>query len=601
MNNKKGHGQIRRSQVITTYGPGALIDLPRDSAIVGGLEKWPREGDLEPIDEPRLARKLQMVLESSGSPRLYAPPAASNAPGEQVRGIGVWRFPEWFVVQEAPNAGERQRSRRLVHRKALDEKKMRFDGQSVVATRFVRACPKGHVDDINWHGFVHGPDDNCRGQLWLDESGTSGDLSDLRVRCGLCGKRRGMHEAKEIDTNPLGACRGTRPWLGKDTNERCNQSSRLLIRTASNAYFPQVMSVLSLPDRGGDVERVVAELWDDLQIVKDSVGLSFIKQKPKVAEGLTPFSDDEVLEAIKQRRCGSTSERPVKQVELDALLAVPEGFGDDIPIDPDFHARRLPEDVWRTTDQFGAIEAVIQAHRLREVLALVGFTRFEAVMPDIHGEYETDVELAQIAQEPSWFPAVENRGEGVFLQLCADAVGSWLSKPGVQQRLDALAEGHGQWTRQRKSQREFPGGPYVLLHTLSHLLIQSLAMRCGYPATSIRERIYVDDAARHFGLLLYTASPDAEGTLGGLVQQARYIEDHLTQALQMGALCSSDPVCAQHNPGQSMEGRWLHGAACHGCALVAETSCEMRNDYLDRALVVPVLGVEGAAFFDSVL
>lgn len=599
MSNKKGHGQIRRSQVITTYGPGALIDLPRDSAIVGGLEKWPREGDLEPIDEPRLSRKLQMVLESSGSPRLYAPPAASNAPGEQVRGIGVWRFPEWFVVQEAPTAGKRQRSRRLVHRKALDQKKKQFDGRSVVATRFVRACPKGHVDDINWYGFVHDPDDNCRGQLWLDETGTSGDLSELWVRCGACGKRRGMHEAKEIDKHPLGTCRGTRPWLGKDTNECCNHPSRLLIRTASNAYFPQVMSVLSLPDRGGEVERVVAELWDDLQIVKNSEGLSFIKQKPKVATELEPFNDDEVLEVIDQRNRGSTSERPVKQVELDALLAVPEGFGDDIPIDPDFHARRLPEDVWRTTDQFGGIKAVIQAHRLREVLALVGFTRFEAVMPDIHGEYETDVERAEIALEPSWFPAVENRGEGVFLQLCANAIHTWCDKQDVRKRLDALAEGHGQWTQQRNSQREFPGGPYVLLHTLSHLLIQSLAMRCGYPATSIRERIYVDDDA--FGLLLYTASPDAEGTLGGLVQQARYIEDHLTQALQMGALCSSDPVCAQHNPGQSMEERWLHGAACHGCALVAETSCEMRNDYLDRALVVPVIGVEGAAFFDSVL
>ena len=126
-------------------------------------------------------------------------------------------------------------------------------------------------------------------------------------------------------------------------------------------------------------------------------------------------------------------------------------------------------------------------------------------------------------------------------------------------------------------------------------------MRCGYPATSIRERVYVDDEAEHYGLLLYTASPDAEGTLGGLVQQAQYIEDHLAQALRMGGLCSNDPVCAQHYPGQSMEERWLHGAACHGCALVAETSCEMRNDYLDRALVVPVLGVEGAAFFDSVI
>jgi hypothetical protein len=149
----------------------------------------------------------------------------------------------------------------------------------------------------------------------------------------------------------------------------------------------------------------------------------------------------------------------------------------------------------------------------------------------------------------------------------------------------------------RKTQRPFPGGPYVLLHTLSHLLIQSLAMRCGYPASSIRERIYADAANRRFGILLYTGSPDAEGTLGGLVQEARHIEDHLAGVLRMSGLCSNDPICAQHTPGQSMEARWLHGAACHGCALIAETSCEMHNDYLDRALVVAVPGISGVAFF----
>jgi hypothetical protein len=139
-----------------------------------------------------------------------------------------------------------------------------------------------------------------------------------------------------------------------------------------------------------------------------------------------------------------------------------------------------------------------------------------------------------------------------------------------------------------------------LLHTLSHLLIQSLAMRCGYSASSIRERIYVDPLGERFGLLLYTGTPDAEGTLGGLVQQARHLEAHLAQALRTSALCSNDPVCALHAPGESLEQRWLHGAACHGCALVAETSCEMRNDYLDRALVMPVLGVSDAAFFQAV-
>ena len=121
-------------------------------------------------------------------------------------------------------------------------------------------------------------------------------------------------------------------------------------------------------------------------------------------------------------------------------------------------------------------------------------------------------------------------------------------------------------------------------------MIQSMAMRCGYPASSIRERVYVE--AGHYGILLYTGTPDAEGTLGGLVQQARHVEDHLDHALEMGLLCANDPICAQHSASQSLEERWLHGAACHGCTLIAETSCEMRNDYLDRALVVPILGLD---------
>ena len=418
------------------------------------------------------------------------------------------------------------------------------------------------------------------------------------MRCE-CGQQRSFYEATQLEMNPLGTCRGARPWLGLNTNEDCNQPSRLLVRTASNAYFPQVVSVLSLPDRGSAVETVVGELWDDLQIVENAADLGLLKRKPRITDRLAAFTDEEALDAIRAKKHGGTEDRPVKLVELDALLAAPEGFGDDVPIDPDFHARRLPDRGWRRTGRSESIQAVIQLHRLREVLALVGFTRLEAVMPDINGEYDTDVERAQIALESTWFPAVENRGEGIFVQIHANAVGRWLERTEVQQRLDGLDQGHERWAKDRKSKRLFPGGPYVLLHTLSHLLIQSLAMRCGYPASSLRERIYADLAGHRFGILLYTASPDADGTLGGLVQQARHFEDHLAQAFRTAALCSNDPVCAQHTPGKSLEDRWLHGAACHGCALAAETSCEMRNDYLDRALVVPVLGVPNAAFFQT--
>ena len=582
------HGQLRQSQVITTYGPGALIDLPKHAAIMGGLDTWP--SGLEEIVEPRLTRVLSN-LTGVPSPRLYAPPPAPSEPWVPAKGIGAWRFPEWFIVQET-GGNERERSRRLVHRKSLEQG--RFDGHGVVPTRFVRACPRGHVDDLDWAGFVHGRGDNCRRQLWLDERGTTGDLAELSVRCE-CGKRRSLHEATELDQNPLGACRGARPWLGVNTQEDCNHPSRLLIRTASNAYFPQIVSLLSLPDRGGAAESAVRDLWDLLQAVDSADTLAVFKRLPQVTARLDGFSDEEILEAVGAVKGDPGSERHVKDVELDALLGAPEGFGDDIPIDPNFHARRLPDDTWRRSDLSGGIASVVQLHRLREVLALIGFTRLEAAMRDIHGEYDTDVERADIALDPQWFPTVENRGEGVFVQLRTDAVNEWRLRGAVQQRHRDLLEGHKAWTASRRVQHMFPGVEYILLHTLAHLSIQSLAMRCGYPATSIRERIYVESG--RFGLLLYTGTPDAEGTLGGLVQQGRYIEDHLADALRLGQLCSNDPICAQHAPGTSMEQRWLHGAACHGCALIAETSCEMRNDYLDRALVVPVLGLDEAAFF----
>ena len=284
------------------------------------------------------------------------------------------------------------------------------------------------------------------------------------MRCE-CGKSRRMHEATDLASFPLGHCRGARPWLGRHANEECREPCRLLIRTASNAWFPQVVSVLSLPEWASEVDEAVEELWNHLQIVQDANGLGFLKAHPEVANRLAPFSDEEVLEAIAVRRSGGTdAERPIKHVELDALLAVPEGYGDDVPIDPDFHARRLPESVWRRSARLDAVESVIQVHRLREVLSLAGFTRLEPVMPNVDGEYESDVERADIALEPAWFPAVENRGEGILLELRSGAVADWLDRDVVKRRLDELNAGHLAWARDRSSERPFPGGPYILLN-----------------------------------------------------------------------------------------------------------------------------------------
>jgi len=241
-------------------------------------------------------------------------------------------------------------------------------------------------------------------------------------------------------------------------------------------------------------------------------------------------------------------------------------------------------------------------HRLREVIAQVGFTRFEAEMPDIDGELSLDVRRAALDVEPSWVPAIENRGEGVFISFAPEAIATWQKQKAVQDRGKELLNGFTQWCQRRgipSDKAVFPGLPYIMLHSLSHLLITAVSLECGYSASSIRERIYAGESG--YGILLYTGTTGSEGTLGGLVQVGKHIEHHLSAALELGRLCSNDPVCANHKPNNPQEERFLHGAACHGCVLIAETSCERRNEFLDRALVVnTVEGLDVAFFPDGV-
>jgi len=590
------HGQLRQSQVITTFGPGAMLDLPNHSVLVGGLDYWTGRG--EEIHEPRLVAKLLPLVDVS-SLKLFTPPPDQEDPTAPQTGISAWQFPEWFITQDIvpTDPAATVRSRRLIKRTALykgkfvDEDKRKW---SVVPVRFVRACRAGHIGDIDWRFFVHAGPSECNLPLWIDERGTSGDLSDVSIRCE-CKSQRLLGEAANLQLRALGICDGSRPWLGPHTKESCGEPNRLLIRTASNAYFPQTMSVISLPDRDETVKVAVDAAWEFLEEVEDLDQLKYERKKAKVKSALEGLSDEEVFAEIRARRSGSIEEnKSVKQAELETLVAAKDELGNDKP-DGNFFARTLPRSKWDKPWMQG-VERIVLIHRLREVVAQVGFTRFEAASPDIEGELEMGVRRASLGREISWLPAVENKGEGIFLQFRREAIESWRQRPDVQQRGRQLMVGFDCWKSEHQgSHREFPGLPYLMLHSFSHLLITAVSLECGYPASSIRERIYALDAG--YGVLIYTGSSDAEGTLGGLIEVGRRIHEHIETALEMGELCSNDPVCAQHQPENNHERRFLLGAACHGCLLIAETSCEQHNDFLDRALVVPTVDNLGIEFF----
>jgi hypothetical protein len=597
--NKKPPGQVRQSQVVTTFGPGSMFDLPNHSVIVGGLEYWTKGDE---VLEPRLVAKLKDLLQIP-SIALYAPPPDNEDPtSTQKTGITCWQFPEWFITQGAlaTESGRSTRSRRLIPRTSLSKGKFVDHSkkpQPVVPVRFVRACRKGHIGDIDWYYFVHARTTACRRDLWIDERGTSGDLSEVWVRCD-CKAERPIIEATKADMYALGRCNGWQPWLGPRVYETCDEANRMLVRTASNAYFPQTMSVISLPDRDEAVAKAVDQVWEHyLQYIEDLDDLAKErKRKPPVAAALEGFSDDDVFGEIQSRKEGTTPglDKSVKEAEFETLVSVKEEIGSDKP-DGDFFARYLPKKHW---DQpwMAAVARVVLVHRLREVIATVGFTRFESSSPDVEGELEIGVTRAQLARDVSWLPAIENRGEGIFIQFKSEAIDAWMEKPAVKCRGEQLLAGFDAWMKDHdKSKRKFFGLPYILLHSLSHQLITSVALECGYPASSIRERIYSGSYGR--GILLYTGTSDAEGTMGGLVQAGRQIARHLKAAIDLGRLCSNDPVCAQHAPENQHECRFLHGAACHGCLLIAETSCEQHNDFLDRALVISTVDGNGAEFF----
>jgi hypothetical protein len=435
--------------------------------------------------------------------------------------------------------------------------------------------------------------------LWMEERGSTGDLTDVWIICD-CGANRCLRDATEPGN--LGQCNGSRPWLD-DSEGFCKEANRLLIRTASNAYFPQTLPVISIPNSMTKVEATVLGLWDSHLCKIDSIEkLSMFKNAiPELTEKLGGFSDEKiygVMQMILSGKETTSLARPVKEVEFDALSSAEAEHLTDEP-HGDFFVRRLEGSRWQHP-RLEALEKVVQVHRLREVVALMGFTRFEPESADVTGELDMQVKRAPIVRTPKWMPVSENRGEGIFLQFNTAKIDAWANSGPVLRRAAELEASLEKWKKDHPgSEMEFPGLPYIMLHSLSHLLISAISLDCGYPLSSLRERIYAPDGKGaledRYGILIFTASSGSEGTLGGLVHSARDLRKHLFHAIQLGTLCSNDPVCSSGIARHGAIDR-ISGSACHGCLYIAETSCERFNQFLDRSLVVPTIERRGCEF-----
>ena len=346
------------------------------------------------------------------------------------------------------------------------------------------------------------------------------------------------------------------------------------------------------------LEKAVESQWGILQAATSRELVKGFLNIPAVKAALESFPEAEVWRAVQARRDGvkAQADRPVKEVEFEAFLQAP-ATAKAIPDVPDFLVRRLDPKRWSLLRKTDLVERVVLVDKLREVAAMVGFTRLAPASNEINGELNDQVVIAPVQQDPSWFPVREIRGEGIFLQFKTAAIRAWLDRAQTKVRAQITDQGFDKWRMDKgPGAIDNPGLAYSMLHSLSHLLMTSIALECGYPASSLKERIYCLDQG--YGILIYTGSNDVDGTLGGLVQSGEDIERHLLHALQSAELCSSDPVCSHHRP-DGKDDRPLQGASCHGCLFVPETSCEQRNEFLDRTLVVETVDRQGCEFFTA--
>lgn len=598
---RRGHeppqGAIRQSQVVTTFGPGAMVDLVHDAVLIGGLDLWNYGAGAKSITEPRLRARVVEALERacdddekvelSADQPFRAPPAGDDSAPDRSCGIRAIEFPHWFVCQAC---------RALVRKDQLEFKSHSYRHACVgkhngtaVPVRFVSACKRGHLEDFPWIYFVHKNGHTCAApQLYLEE-GASGDFSEVGVRCETCQQFRRLSEAKT--PHALGGCNGLRPWLGFDAKQTCEEPKKLIVRTASNSYFPQVMSALTIPDPDDELRARVERVMDSLRKAKFE-HLDMLRElRDDVRRELDGFDNAAVWATLQKLRGEGERTESLRTPEFQRFLGEPDEIdGELAPEGVDFWARRA-----KLAGLPRQLERVVLAPELREVRAQIGFTRLESATANLQGEYDLGVKLARVALHRDWLPATEIRGEGVLLVIDEDELRAWEARDEVRAREAELRAGHEQWlgALDQSWRPPFPGARFYMLHTLSHLLITAMSLDCGYAASAIRERIYCsypDDEFKMAGILLSTGTAGSEGTLGGLVEQGRRINHHLRGAWDLASLCSSDPVCGRHSPDGDYAERYLSGAACHSCLYVAECSCERFNKYLDRALVVPVIG-----------
>ncbi|MFI5456845.1 MAG: DrmB family protein [Isosphaerales bacterium] len=543
-------GELRPSQAITTFGIGSIIDLPNLSVMVMGLEDWPLKDTVE-IGEQRLLASVKEVLGHQVRSLRSAPVVpdtylVNQFDASALVGIPVAPFPRWMVCPHCRRLAPlgsglfkletpfRTDQIRYVHANCTRKGK----SPTVVPARFIVACKNGHLDDFPWSEFVHRGPTDCKGGLKLLELTVTGEAAGIEVRCEgeNCGATRRMSDAFKMDLEALPVCRGRRAHLRDYEEGGCkaldgqDMPMEPMLQGASNSWFAIMLSALAIPGGSSKLAQLVDDHWIILEKVQSEQNIELLQQVTAQLRDLYEYTPSEIWQAVQAKQTAL----PTEGIE-PTDLKTPEW---KVFIDPssaeksrDFQLR-IAEPPKRYAKYF---ERIVLAERLREVRALVGFSRIESPSDYDHPAAFPANQRARISRtQPTWAPSSEIRGEGLFFHFKEDLIRKWCAK--AKKHDEVFLEAHRRWRIARRlvpPHEFYPGIRFVLLHSFAHALIRQLAVECGYTTASLRERIYSrnpgEDEPEMAGVLIYTAAPDSEGTLGGLVSLGRpeTLERHL--------------------------------------------------------------------------
>lgn len=605
---------VRRAQLITPFGVGALVDFRGDESLMtAGLDEWPFANDECPGDWHVIEERLQARLKVTH----FRLPPDYREPGRDIQlpnqHIPFVRFPRWHycprrgAMEQLPLFGGRMQ---CPCRPGLDCQKIAERKRPwLIPSRFVAICPKGHMEDFPFMEWVHRDGDwDQSHKLRLLPGRSSAALTGIKVQCN-CGKAESMAGTFNFDSGTGGAlerigydCSGGTPWFGKEGKRgQCGEYLRVVQRGASNVYFPRTVSSIHLPLWGEDTSRTINRILDNPKhwsmLVADLDDGKYIQAvRCEMIASFFQVNQEELKKAAQKKldgevaggQTGIDSEERFRRQEYEALRTGRGGNTTDLMVEV------------RASGPYGPniasfLKKVCLVKKLRETRVLVGFSRLLPV------EDPESPSLLSLSHNPDlhWLPAIVVHGEGIFLEFNSNRLREWSENSRVKARLALLMEGYNRRRLERGMKEVDITAKNVLLHTFAHILIAQLSFDCGYGSASLRERIYCesnDPDQPMQGVLIYTASGDSEGTLGGLVRQGEpnQLGTVIERAILRARWCSSDPVCIE-SPGQGSDNANL--AACHGCTLLPETSCETGNRFLDRALIVGTPRDAGIGFF----